>query len=117
MIRSISRWPMHAWWPAAMLLMAGLAHAQSQAPTPSPAPVLEHRSVFTAYQGYADQAVSSWRDANDAVARIGGWRTYAKEASQPDGPAASQPESGRDRAPEPPRIQPGGHGGHHGGQP
>lgn len=117
MIRSISRWPMHAWWASAMLLVAGLAHAQSQAPTPSPAPVLEHRSVFTSYQGYADQAVSSWRDANDAVARIGGWRTYAREAALPEGPAASQPESGRDRTLEPPRSQPDGHSGHHGGKP
>lgn len=117
MIRTHSRWPMYAWWPATVLLAAGLAHAQPQVPTASPAPALEQRSEFNAYRAYQDQPVSSWREANDTVARIGGWRTYAKEASQPQGAAASQPESGRDRAPEPPRSQPAGHSGHHGGQP
>jgi len=27
--------------------------------------------------------VENWRDANDRVARIGGWRTYLREAQQP----------------------------------
>lgn len=43
----------------------------------------------------ADKPVS-WREANDTVARIGGWRVYARESRPPDtAPAApSQPHSG-----------------------
>jgi hypothetical protein len=43
----------------------------------------------------ADKPVS-WREANDTVARIGGWRVYAREPRAPDtGPATpSQPHSG-----------------------
>lgn len=120
MIRSHSRWPMYAWWPASVLLATGLAHAQSHAPAAFTAPALEHRSLLDAYQGYQDQPVSSWREANDTVARMGGWRSYAKEAAQAEGPAA---EPARPNAPTmPPDAQRGhgGHGphhGHHGGRP
>jgi hypothetical protein len=30
--------------------------------------------------------VGSWREANDTVNRIGGWRAYAREAKQPQSP-------------------------------
>ena len=33
----------------------------------------------------------SWREANDTVARIGGWRVYAREANQPADPQAPEP--------------------------
>ena len=37
-------------------------------------------SAFDGYRPYSDQPVLSWREANDRVGQIGGWRTYAKEA-------------------------------------
>lgn len=40
---------------------------------------LSYDSAMAGYQPYADQPVRSWREANDRVGRIGGWRAYAKE--------------------------------------
>ena len=47
-----------------------------------------HTSAFTQYRRLTDIPVGSWRDANDTVTRIGGWRAYAREAAQPASPAA-----------------------------
>ncbi len=44
---------------------------------------LEYQSAFSTYQSYADQPIISWRNANDTVGKIGGWRSYAKEVQQP----------------------------------
>ena len=48
---------------------------------------LAYESVFTRYKSYRDEKAGAWRDANDTVDRIGGWRAYAKEAQQPDSAA------------------------------
>lgn len=53
-----------------------------------------HASAFTQYRRLTDVPVGSWRDANDTVTRIGGWRAYAREAAQPASPAAPVPASG-----------------------
>ena len=45
---------------------------------------LHYRSAFTHYQKFSDQPTLSWREANDTVDKIGGWRFYAKEATLPD---------------------------------
>lgn len=45
-------------------------------------PDLPYQSVFGGYQSYQEQPVSSWRDVNDEVEKIGGWRVYAREASK-----------------------------------
>lgn len=49
-------------------------------------PAAAHRSALSAYRPSPDATPGSWQDANDAVARIGGWRAYAREA------AASAPD-------------------------
>lgn len=70
---------------------AGSAPVASSSATP---PVLTFESAFTDYQAYTDQRVGSWKEANDTVGRIGGWRAYAKEASEPTStvsPAATPP--------------------------
>lgn len=57
-------------------------------------PALVYRSPFAATPAVADPAALPWRDANDRVARIGGWKAYAREAQQAAGapaPAASEP--------------------------
>jgi hypothetical protein len=56
----------------------------------------------------------SWRQANDTVTRIGGWRVYTREAQQPDEPAApaatpSTPAPGRAEMVQPKQH---GHGNH-----
>lgn len=56
-----------------ILLLPSLAAAQqSRAAAPS---------VFSNYQTFVDEPIANWKSANDTVARIGGWRAYAKEAA------------------------------------
>ena len=43
---------------------------------------LEYQSSFSTCRAYADQPIISWRNANDTVGKIGGWRSYAKEVQQ-----------------------------------
>ena len=56
------------------------------ASTPSTA---SWRSAFDSYQPFTDEKTLSWRQANDTVQRVGGWRAYAREAAQPASGAAS----------------------------
>ncbi|MEO5607863.1 MAG: hypothetical protein ABIR13_09845 [Polaromonas sp.] len=97
--------------PAALaLLAASLAAPQlsaqvsvTAASTSSPALPAEkadaappaYRSAFEGYQPYTDEKIVNWKEANDATARIGGWREYAKEASQSQAPeGAAKPDFG-----------------------
>ena len=110
-------------------LLAAQALAQTSPATrparPDPldpkAPVPELRYVSSLAQtlpGGDDKPVS-WRDANDAVARIGGWRVYAREALQADParptppglPAAATPQAPATTAPSK-SAGPAGHAGH-----
>lgn len=80
------------------LVLACTAHAQPKAPPGPPdpldpkaqVPAAAYTSPFTGYRPAGNPQVGSWKDANDTVTRIGGWRAYAREASQPDA-AASAP--------------------------
>ena len=94
--------------PWTLALFAGLAFAQpptdTEAPKPAPLTTLQYSSPIGAYQAYADQPVQSWREANDRVGQIGGWRAYAKEIT------SGEPASTKDAAPA---SDP--HAGHHGG--
>jgi hypothetical protein len=90
--------PWRALLAAITLTGAALAPAQTVRPRPDPAdakaPVdtLVHRSALASYRGHATPVPPlAWRDANDAVERIGGWRTYAREASAAPASAASAP--------------------------
>ncbi len=47
-------------------------------------PQVSYRSAFHAYKSFGDTPPLPWREANDTVTRIGGWRAYAREAQQPD---------------------------------
>ena len=55
-------------------------------------PSLPYSSVFENYHGYQDQGVASWLDANETVGRIGGWRHYLEEASQPHQHPVAKPK-------------------------
>jgi hypothetical protein len=76
-------------------------------------PALRYESALAPYRRLDDGKALSWRDANDAVARIGGWRVYTREAQQPDAPLApaAKPAGGmpEDTTHKP---MPAGHGGH-----
>ncbi len=98
----------------ALVLWSASAAAQ---PAPQPAraqpadpqasvPPLVYRSPFSAYRPMADATPVPWRQANDLVGHIGGWRVYAREAQQaagvvpaPDSPAAAGAKSVQTSAP------------------
>lgn len=63
------------------------AQAQNQNQTQATAPAW--RSAFESYQPFSDQKTMPWRQANDTVQGVGGWRAYAREAAQPASAAAS----------------------------
>lgn len=81
----------------ATLLPATAALAQAPAaPRPDPADAraatapLVHRSTFAGYRRLgAETPPLAWREANDRVERIGGWRAYAREANAPAVPASA----------------------------
>ncbi len=49
---------------------------------------LPYQSAFSGYQSFKEQQVSSWREINDEVEKIGGWRAYASEASDSEASAS-----------------------------
>lgn len=59
------------------------AKASDAAPSSS-----TYRSAFDGFRRFTDQPVGSWREANDTVGRVGGWRAYAREAQSNGGAAA-----------------------------
>ena len=121
--------------PVAAAVAMSAAHAQS---TPRPAvpsnpldagasvPPLAYRSALGSYRRIGDDKPVPWREANETVGRIGGWRAYAREAAEAAEPAAAvasppssaasaaaRPAPMRMRMPMPmPMPMPAGHGGH-----
>jgi hypothetical protein len=47
-------------------------------------PPLVFQPSFAAYQVFSEQEVKDWRESNDNVGRIGGWRAYAQEGRKPE---------------------------------
>ena len=92
---------MHNTFPAllAALLLPAAALAQSpRRPDPLDANAavvpLVYRSAFSGYKPLsAETPPLSWREANDTVERIGGWRAYAREANAPAASAPAAPAS------------------------
>lgn len=67
------------------VLLAGHASAQTAPPAMPPASTpVPYKSAFEGYQAYGDDKMTNWKAANDEVARIGGWREYARQAQQPE---------------------------------
>lgn len=52
-------------------------------------PPVAHRSSLAAYRAGGETQPVPWKQANDTVARIGGWRAYAREAAAADVPASA----------------------------
>ena len=92
--------------PAALLLLAAsLGNSQVSAQTSADTPVPPaYRSALEGYQPYTDEKVVNWKEANDNAGRIGGWREYAKEASESKTPeVAAKPDP--DAAPAKPQRE------------
>ncbi|VTU18169.1 hypothetical protein SRS16CHR_02178 [Variovorax sp. SRS16] len=89
------------WLAALPALVALTAAAQANAPTPSsasvePAPSLSFHSAMEGYKPFAEEKPIPWQQANKTVYQRGGWRAYAKEASEgsKDEPARDTPAEG-----------------------
>jgi hypothetical protein len=46
--------------------------------------VPEYRSPLTGFQHFEDADHQDWKEANDRVGEIGGWRVYSREAFESD---------------------------------
>jgi hypothetical protein len=84
--------------------------AQTTAPTatrPDPldaraaVPSVLHTPALRTYRRLADEPRLPWRDANDQVERIGGWRAYAREAAAEPQASAALPAPSTPSAPDP----------------
>ena len=82
-------------------IVHAVAHGQTVAPSTRPDPLnpkaevpkAAFKSALGSYRPAGEVKVGSWKDANDTVTRIGGWRTYAREASPPEGAAVAPPSA------------------------
>jgi hypothetical protein len=108
---------------ASRTLRLGFASARTPASTARKAdpldarasvPAVAYESAFSRYRRAADDKAIPWRDANDTAARTGGWRTYAREAQQPEPALPASPASAAQPAQADPKLVPSpqGHGGH-----
>ena len=106
----------------AIASMAVVSVAQGQArPTPDSssgkqidARAVAYESAFKGYRKLEDQPVTSWRDANDLVHRLGGWKAFAGGKVPGDSESSSRPAQSPDKAQpaQPPPATAGGHTGH-----
>lgn len=48
----------------------------------SPTPSMQYKSPFKDYRPLGDDKRTPWRDANDEVGKIGGWRVYLRESQE-----------------------------------
>ena len=78
-------------WPVFALVLGGAllcgnvsfaAETNSSSAAKSTPEVPQFTSAFENYKAFQDQPVGDWKKANDEVGRIGGWRAYAREASE-----------------------------------
>lgn len=53
--------------------------------TPEKSVELGYQSSFQNYQRYSASSVQPWKQSNETVKDIGGWRAYAKEITQDAG--------------------------------
>ena len=108
-------------WALPIVVAAPLAWAQAapgnSRPDPQDAkasvPSVTYRSPLADYRALSDEKVMSWKETNDNVARIGGWRVYAKEAQEPG--SVGETTQGTANRPAPAneaKPHQSGHGGH-----
>lgn len=110
---------------AAWLAASPLVHAQAdpKAGKPDPSdplavvPATTYASPLVRFRFAGEIKLGSWQEANATVTRIGGWRAYAREASQPEPavqPDASRPAPAAAPSPAPAASGPVPGHGHHG---
>lgn len=105
--------PARRLWPATVVMAMAMAMAMTVAATtaaaqtaPNPlqpkragdpldagaaVPPLVYRSALAGYRALTVVEPMPWREANDQVGRIGGWRMYLREAHAPEPAADAAP--------------------------
>lgn len=84
------------------------ALATTSAATPDPTdasaavPAMKYESPFATYRQLGEDKSTVWRDANDTVGKIGGWRAYAREAAR----SREAEEAGKPKSTAPARVPP-----------
>jgi hypothetical protein len=83
----------------AALIALGLSPADAQPPaTTDPIePTLGYRSAFEGYRPFKQEEVQPWAQSNETVRQAGGWRAYAREASDARPPAQSRQSAPAER--------------------
>lgn len=114
--------PIRRMLPVLALTVAATAQAGHEAPAAGRAspldataavPAVTYESAFVRYRPHVDQKLRAWKDANDEVGRIGGWRSYAREAAREEPAAAPDPKAaGSEVRTEPAPKAPAGHHKH-----
>ena len=82
-----------------IVVLGASAQTTSPAPQPQNSRPQADRSALADYQSFNDEKLAPWRESNDTVGSVGGWRAYAweaqgQEARVPAASAASGPRAG-----------------------
>lgn len=91
-----------------LLLLAGNAYSADKEKVPPVAgaalapltivpKVPEFRSPLESFKSYSEVEPVPWKEANDRVGEIGGWRVYAREAFEPEEPVEKGGSAGERR--------------------
>lgn len=73
------------------LTVSAAVQAAESPPAESAHPALA--PPFDEYRNFRDEPLADWRQANERVNEVGGWRTYLRE-SNPDGGSAGHDRHG-----------------------
>ena len=98
-----------------LLALPAQAQPASRIAAPDPldakakVPALVYESALAGYLRMAEVKPTPWREANDTVTRIGGWRAYTREAQQPETPPPAPTPSPSRATPTAPTSPHAGH--------
>ena len=86
-------------WLACLTSVVTISGALAQAAPPPAVATEPFRSALDGYRPFNEEKIAPWKESNDTVGRIGGWRVYAKEAQgtqaqPPASPAVADPHAG-----------------------
>ena len=93
----------------ALLCLAGgpVSAASDPADAAASVPPVKYQSPFAQYRVLGEDRSTPWKEANDTVRAIGGWRAYAKESAEAAKAGASGPSPATPATPaNPPAAQP-----------
>ena len=68
----------------AMAPVPGAAQTSTTPPLEDPwAAQLPYRSAFEGYQAFSEEKLAPWKESNETVRQVGGWREYSRRARDP----------------------------------